>query len=287
MAEGGKLPELFADGKPLIFHVIDSIAYCDTTLRQEDKDYIHLILDNGGRKQLNCVYQNISPLLQLIIQRMEPFVDLFYQEGARLYFFELPEVFARIVRGLYRALQRKKLSTCENLLSILHEKSRGYIEKNQAVMMSKFADDLYYGDYETNENILLALQEYGVNIYEILQEESFISLWGKRFGAGFTAFTLLFINRQEQCLQHFTRDWKELLNMHNHHGDHILHIMAEHFQEDFDKEEEATYLENIQRICKVVGAWHQITNAQGETPIDIAKRKGFSKVCACFGEIRK
>ena len=86
LEQNKELPKVFDDKKCLIFHCLDSINYIVDPMRQEDIEYMNLVLQHGGKKQLNIFDNDIgmTPLLYAYARGLSLFAEFLQTKGATL-----------------------------------------------------------------------------------------------------------------------------------------------------------------------------------------------------------
>lgn len=157
---GNSIPITFSDGRFTIFHLVESINYISTELREEDKRYLDLVLDEITETPKDCLdpITGFTPLLLAYNKRLKGFIPYLESKGWKIQTKMPTDIGAELIlKSLPISIHYRDTYSVDTILNFVPENQ---LKQQEQLLFSKL---LKGGTYGSGKEIFRALIKKGLN----------------------------------------------------------------------------------------------------------------------------
>ncbi|MGB0868845.1 MAG: hypothetical protein ACPGSD_04535 [Flavobacteriales bacterium] len=253
---GNSIPITFSDGRFTIFHLVESINYISTELREEDKRYLDLVLNEISETPKDCLdtITGFSPLLLAYNKRLKGFIPYLESKGWKMQT-KLPKDIGieLILKSLPISIHYRDTYSVNTILNFVPE---NHLKQQEQLLFSKL---LKGGTYGSGKEIFKALIKKGLNPHVPLE-------------SGFSLYAYALVQGEEDLIDVYQTVLHEnpIGSQTDFSGNNLLHLFFMHpLNNDFIR----FGIDRLKGLLKLEGINIKQTNNNGSNALHLLALK--------------
>jgi len=253
---GNSIPITFSDGRFTVFHLVESIDYISTELREEDKLYLDLVLNKISETPKDCLDQitGFSPLLLAYNKRLKGFIPYLESKGWKIQTKMPTDIGVELIlKSLPISIHYRDTYSVNTIINFVPENQ---LKQQEQLLFSKLLKGATYG---SGKDIFKALIKKGLNPHVPLE-------------SGFSLYAYALVQGEEDLIDVYQTVLHEnpIGSQTDLSGNTLLHLFFMHpLNNDFIR----FGIDRLKNLLKLEGINIKQTNNNGSNALQFLALK--------------